>query len=293
CRDTSMQEEPLGGGAINTVTRRGNIVYRTGGPWVPAIHTMLDHLHAQGFAYAPKALGLDARGREMISFLPGHSMMRPWNPVMFTEDALVQAAAMLRELHAATLGLTLPAATEWRSGPAAKVAGQVIRHGDLGPWNTLWQGDRLTGLIDWDFAEPGLAITDLAQLALYFVPLRGDDHWHECGFPERPDFRRRLEVLCGTYGGLEPDQVTSEIVRLQESAINEITTRAAEGRYPWTMFLGNGEVERARAEVDWIRLTLPEWCPGPVLTLPNQSATPTTGRPRLDQHRPKHETNPE
>ncbi|MBA3379349.1 MAG: aminoglycoside phosphotransferase family protein [Chloroflexia bacterium] len=288
-----MEEYPLAGGAINAVTRRGNIVYRTGGPWVPAIHAVLDHLRAQGFAYAPRALGIDAQGRDMTSFLAGSSMMRPWRPVMFTKDALDQVATMLRELHAATRGLALPAETEWRSGPAAKAPGQVIRHGDLGPWNMLWQGDRLTGLIDWDFAEPGLPLTDLAQLALYAVPLRGDDHWRECGFPKRPDFRRRLEVLCEAYGGVEPDQVTGEVVRLQESAINEITTRAAEGRYPWTMFLENGEVERTRAELAWIRQTLPEWFPGLGPALPYPPFTPGDGVFRLAGIRPEHATNPE
>lgn len=157
----------------------------------------------------------------------------------------------------------------------------------------LWQGDRLTGLIDWDFAEPGLPLTDLAQLALYAVPLRGDDHWRECGFPKQPDFRRRLEVLCEAYGGVEPDQVTGEIVRLQESAINEITTRAAEGRYPWTMFLENGEVERTRAELAWIRQTLPEWYSGPSPALPYPPFTPGDGGFRSDHRRPEHATNPE
>lgn len=255
-----MQEQPLAGGAINSVSRRGEIVYRTGGPWVPAVHAVLDYLHDRGFTYAPHALGVDERGREMISFLPGSSMMRPWQPVMFTDDALVQATAMLHKLHAATRDLVLPPETAWRGGRAAKVPGQVIRHGDLGPWNTLWQGDRLTGLIDWDFAEPGMAITDLAQLALYFVPLRGEDHWRQCGFPNRPGFAHRLGVICDTYGEFGPDEVVSEVVRLQRSAMAEITERAAEGRYPWTMFLENGEVERTEAEVVWLRSTLPTVC---------------------------------
>jgi len=252
-----MREEPLAGGAINAVTRRGDIVYRTGGPWVPAVHAVLHHLHARGFAYAPQALGTDDQGRELLTYLPGSSMMRPWQPVMFTDRALVQVVAMLRELHTATLDLVLPPETDWRSGPAGKSAGQVIRHGDLGPWNTLWQGDRLTGLIDWDFAEPGLAITDLAQLALYFVPLRGEDHWRACGFPGRPDFRHRLDVICHTYGAFRPDDVVAEITALQETAIAEITERAAAGRYPWTMFLENGEVERTRAEVAWLQAAIP------------------------------------
>lgn len=258
-----MREEPLAGGAINAVTRRGNIVYRTGGPWVAAVHAVLDHLHRRGFRYAPEALGIDDQGREMIGFLPGESMMRPWTPVMFTDDALVQAALMLRDYHAATFDLVLPPETEWRGGKAEKTIGQVIRHGDLGPWNTLWEGDRLTGLIDWDFAEPGLAITDLAQLALYFVPLRGDDHWRECGFPQQPDFRHRIQVICDTYGSFVPDDVAIEIIRLQESAMAEIAERAAEGRYPWTMFRENGEIERTRLEVEWLRAIFPPRCPGP------------------------------
>ena len=258
-----MQEELLAGGAINAVTRRGNIVYRPGGSWVPAVHALLDHLHQRGFDYAPKALGVDERSREMISFLPGESMMRPWKPVMFTVDALVQAAAMLRDFHAATFDLVLSAETEWRGGKAEKLPGQVIRHGDLGPWNTLWEDDRLTGLIDWDFAEPGLALTDLAQLALYFVPLRGDDHWRECGFPKRPDFAHRIQVICAAYGSFHPDEVVVEIIRLQETAMADIAERAAEGRYPWTMFRDNGEIERTRLEVEWLRTILPPRCPGP------------------------------
>ncbi len=261
-----MQEVPLTGGVINTVTRRGNVVYRTGGPWVPAVHAVLDHLARRGFTFAPTALGVDEQGREMIGFLPGESMMRPWRPVMFTDDALIQAAAMLNEFHAATIGLVLPPDTIWRGGAAEKPLGQVIRHGDLGPWNTLWQGDALTGLIDWDFAEPGLAITDLAQLALYFVPLRGDDHWRECGFSKQPDFAHRLAVICDTYGSFTPDEVALEVGRLQESAMGEIAERAAEGRYPWTMFRDNGEIEKTRLEVEWLQATFPHLCRGPVST---------------------------
>lgn len=258
-----MNEDVLSGGKINTVTRKGDVVYRTGGLWVPAVHAVLDHLERREFRFSPKALGVDDQGREMISFLPGESMMRPWQPVMFTDDALVQAATMLRELHDATRGLVLPPETEWRGGKSGKSTGQVIRHGDLGPWNTLWEGDRLTGLIDWDFAEPGLPLTDLAQLALYFVPLRGEDHWRECGFQHRPDFLRRVEVIGNVYGSFGPEEIVCEIVWLQTAAMTEIAGRAAEGRYPWTMFRDNGEIERTRAEVEWLQATLPDLFTGP------------------------------
>ena len=259
-----MNEEMLTGGSINSVTRRGDVVYRNGGPWVPAIRAVLDHLGQSGFPYGPKALGVDDQDREMITYLPGEPMMRPWRTVMFTDEALVQAATMLRELHAATLDLVLPPDTVWRSGPAAKNAGQVIRHGDLGPWNTLWQGNRLTGLIDWDFAEPGLPLTDLAQLALYFVPLRGEEHWREAGFPDRPDFAHRLGMLCDVYGTYSAAEVVQAIARLQQTSIVEIAERAARGLYPWTMFRDKGEIERTRFELDWLRSIIP------VTSLPDQ-----------------------
>jgi aminoglycoside phosphotransferase (APT) family kinase protein len=165
---------------------------------------------------------------------------------------------MLRQLHEATRDLALPPGTEWRSGTVGKEPGQVIRHGDLGPWNTLWHGDTLTGLIDWDFAEPGAAITDLAQMALYWAPLRGEAHWRECGFPERPDFRRRLDALCAAYGDVELGAVVREVKRLQQASMTEIAERAAEGRYPWTMFQDNGEIAKTQAEIDWLQVTFPE-----------------------------------
>lgn len=246
-------EESLTGGAINQVTRKGDVVYRTGGPWSAAVLALLDDLRRRGFTHAPAPLGMDEQGREMIAFLPGEPMMRPWRPVMFGDHALVQAAAMLKALHAATVDLAYPEGTEWRTRVAAKIPGQVLRHGDLDPCNTLWSGEILTGLIDWDFAEPGEAITDLAQMALYFVPLRGEQYWRECGFPERPDFAHRIAVICDTYGDFTPDAVVREIERLQQVSMDEIATRAAEGRYPWTMFRDNGEIERTNAEVAWLR----------------------------------------
>lgn len=251
-------EELLKGGVINTVTRRGDVVYRSGGPWSVAVQGVLAHLRQRGFEFAPTPLGIDSAGREMIAFLPGTVMWRPWRPVMFTDHALVQAATVLRNLHNATRDITFPPDTEWRTGKAEKRPGQVIRHGDLGPWNMLWEGDTITGLIDWDFAEPGEAITDLAQLALYFVPLRGEDHWRECGFLERPDFRHRVEVLCHAYDAFTMAGVVREIDRLQRASVAEIESHAAAGEYPWTMFRDNGEIDQTLREMAWLHTEFPD-----------------------------------
>lgn len=254
-------EEVLTGGAVNQVTRRGNIVYRSGGPWVPAVHALLDHLRQAGFTLAPEPLGIASDGREMITFLPGEVMLRPWRDVMFSDAALQEAGQMLRRLHDATEDLIFPPDTVWRSRTAGKHPGQIMRHGDLGPWNTLWEGTTITGLIDWDFAEPGERLTDLAQMALYFVPLRGDDHAAECGFTSTDDLPHRLQVLCAAYGRYTPLGVVREIERLQLASMREVEERAAEGRYPWTMFRDNGEIGRTASEVAWLHRMFPDAFP--------------------------------
>ena len=46
----------------------GDTVRRPAGPWTPAVHALLHHLEAAGFEAAPRALGLDSEGREVVSY---------------------------------------------------------------------------------------------------------------------------------------------------------------------------------------------------------------------------------
>ena len=64
-------EVVLHGGNTNTVVRVGDTVRRTAGAWTPTVHALLRHLEATGFDAAPRALGLDAQRREMLTFIEG------------------------------------------------------------------------------------------------------------------------------------------------------------------------------------------------------------------------------
>jgi hypothetical protein len=67
-----VEEIPLAGGNVSGgVVRVGDTVRRPAGPWTPAVHALLDHLHAVGFRGAPRPLGLDDRGREVLTYVPG------------------------------------------------------------------------------------------------------------------------------------------------------------------------------------------------------------------------------
>jgi hypothetical protein len=67
-----MSEEILPGGTLTGgVVRVGDTVRRPAGPWTPAVQALLRHLHDAGFPGGPRPLGLDERGREVLTFVPG------------------------------------------------------------------------------------------------------------------------------------------------------------------------------------------------------------------------------
>jgi hypothetical protein len=248
-----MQEIELSGGSTSSPVKVGDTVRRVAGTWTPTVHALLHYLALQGFEESPRPLGMDEKGREILTYLPGTAAHRPWPEVLKTVSGLQQVARLMRRYHDVVEHFVPPEPAHWRIGDVAMRPGNIIRHGDFGPWNTLWQGDTLTGLLDWDFAEPGERITDVAQLCWYFVPLRGEDGWRQAGFAARPDFTARIAVVCEAYGSFSVAEVLLELDRLQGSDL-EITRRlGGSGVHPWSLFYKRGGVEILQAENAWLK----------------------------------------
>ena len=89
----------LGGRTTSGVVRVGQTVRRPMNPHSDFVHRLLGHLKAKGFAGAPRFLGVDSYGREILSYLPGDV---PSELGEFTRSQRVSAARLLRELHDAT-----------------------------------------------------------------------------------------------------------------------------------------------------------------------------------------------
>src|SRR5262249_19062653 len=110
----AQQEIPLLGGNTSTVVRVGATVRRNPGPWAPAGAALLRHREYVGFTGAPHALGIDERGREVLSYLEGECGEYPLAPHWVTEEALVTVAVMLRMFHDAQYGFRPAPGAVWR-----------------------------------------------------------------------------------------------------------------------------------------------------------------------------------
>jgi len=99
---TLLHEIPLQGGDVTDgVVRVGDTVRRPANTSTPAVHALLRHLEAAGFDGAPRVLGVDEFGREILTFVPGRDGV-PAESV--TDEALVGLAGLLRRYHDATVG---------------------------------------------------------------------------------------------------------------------------------------------------------------------------------------------
>lgn len=245
-------EVRLVGGEVNTVVRVGDTVRRSPGPWTPAVHALLKHLEAVGFPITPRVLGFDERGREVLSHIDGTAATRPWPAELLTDDGLHALAELLHRYHDAVAGFVPSPHAVWAVGPKQLAAGDVIRHGDFGPWNIIWRDGRPVGVIDWDMAEPGSPLLDLAQVALFAIPLQGPVGVRLAGFTTPPDLRHRLQVVCGGYGRYQPDEVIAALVKLQELELDRVRRLGGQGVQPWAGFLERGKVAEFEGYRTWL-----------------------------------------
>ena len=236
-------------GVINRVTRIGDTIRRPTNRWTPAVHSLLRHVEKSGLPEVPRVMGTDDCGREILSFLSGEVACRPWPDVLLGDDGLTQIGAFLRRYHCVVEDYVPPEGTEWHVPELTWQPGQTIRHGDLGPWNTVWDNGNLTGVIDWDFAEPGEPLDDVAQFAWH--PLRGDVFWLETGFKSEPDVRARLLALCASCGA-DPATVIDCLLRLQAVEVRRIESLGGNGVAPWRSFKERGDAEHIQAESKWL-----------------------------------------
>jgi hypothetical protein len=227
---TADREEPLAGGNISGVVRVRDTVRRVTGPWTPAVHALLHHLERVGFDGAPRVLGIDEQGREILTYLEGHALSgwpEPYESWVCDDETLVSAAVLLRRYHDAVEGFMPPKNALWRY-PAPPGRADLICHNDFGAFNVVFRARRAAAMFDWDHATPGTRAWDVAYGLWRWSSLT-------CGGPDltAAAIARRAAVFCRAYGDIDPAEVVDAVPLRIRHGRQYLEERAAAGDPPF------------------------------------------------------------
>jgi Phosphotransferase enzyme family len=231
-------EESLAGGHVATVTRIGDTVRRTLPARAGFVHAVLGLLESRGWDGAPRSLGSDDQGRQMLSYVPGHVAWAAGQPADVTSDAsLTRMAELVREFHDLTAGSALAAGQE------------VVCHNDLSPRNTVYRdggnGLRPVAFIDWDIAAPGARLHDIAHACWQYLDLGP-------GITDPLAAGRGIRVICDGYGLADRSGLVDTILWWQDRCWRGILAGAAAADPAMTRLRDSGAAAEVEEAYHWV-----------------------------------------
>jgi hypothetical protein len=257
----SAREEPLAGGIANAgkVVRVGDTVRRPAGPFTGSIFAALEHLERVGFDGAPRALGIDDRGREVLSFVEGDVPIPPYPAWSMTDEALASVARSLRRLHDAFAGVGDfdgrgrfdETRFGWSDDLADPATGGRLLHNDVCPENVVFRDGQAFAIIDWDLAAPGRALWDVAAVMAMWGPVREPSD--PVAGMEGLDPFRRARVVADGYGLSAEARASIPGIFLDRLGISLVEKRAAAGEQAFIEMLERqGGPARRRRRREWL-----------------------------------------
>jgi Phosphotransferase enzyme family len=194
--DGAGREVPLTGGHTPGVVRVGDTVRRPLQPGSARIHRLLTYFERCGFDGAPRFLGVDARGREILSFIEGFAP--PHNGFELSEEGVRAGARLIRRVHDLTAG------TEFAAGS------EVACHPNLSQPNFIFRDMIPVAIIDWDMTLPGTRLVNFADFLWAFV--------HPAVYGEGESAARMLRVAADAYRWTGPGLVDAMLTIVRNFA---------------------------------------------------------------------------
>ncbi|MCP3801931.1 phosphotransferase [Allokutzneria sp. A3M-2-11 16] len=233
-----MVEIPLPGGFVNRVVKVGDTVRRSLGDRAEFVHRLLRHFDQHGWAGAPRLLGVDEQGREVLTFVDGHVAWQSPTDRVSSDESLARVARLVREFHDLTAGTPLAGDQE------------VVCHNDLSPKNTVYRDDDRDLLLpiaflDWDLAAPGARIHDVAHMCWQYLDLGS-------AVDDLATTSHRLRVMCDAYGPVDRSRVVETILWWQDRCQHGIEARAAAGDAAMARLRDSGAARAVRSAHEWV-----------------------------------------
>lgn len=226
-------------GGINTVYRVGETVHRPLGPHSATVHRLLTHVRDRGFLGAPGVHGIED-GYEVLDFMTGQVPGADHRPDF---DGLTALGRLMRAYHDATEDFESTGDDvwySWRVPPPEPT--EVVCHGDIAPYNTVFVDGLPVAFIDFDTARPGPRLWDIGYAAYRFIDWR------------RGDAGERVRAVCDGYG-LEPggrrNLIDAAVARL-DALVAHMRAEAAGGNAAFAAHIADGHDTLYRGDMAFL-----------------------------------------
>lgn len=219
-----MEEVLIGGNTTPGVVKNGDTVHRPRSRRSVFAAKVLRELNERGYQWAPRYLGIDEEGRDVLSFVEGATTD---HPSQRDERSYATVGRLLRELHDLT------------RGSALAEGGICVVHGDPGPFNTVMSDGMPVALIDWDSAHPGDPLEDVGYAGwTWCIQSLGNVPVH--------DQARRLREFAAGYDPCLSAETVLDAIERQQFHIVECESANADDET-----LTDARRAHARSAVEW------------------------------------------
>jgi aminoglycoside phosphotransferase (APT) family kinase protein len=210
-------------GAVDGALRVGDTVRRAQVENTVLVQRVLRRLEHEGVAWAPRPLGIDELGREVVSWIPGDTATSG------DQVDLVLLAGIVRQLHDLTVAL---------------VDGfECVIHDDLQPRNVVVRDRIPVGLIDWEQARPGRRVEDVAKLCWSFIEPAPNSDPVEIG--------ERWRQVADVYGLETTDVLLPTVLAQMQACAEDIVRETARGSVRHQALAARGDHVALRAMHTW------------------------------------------
>lgn len=226
----SLESQLVVGKTATEVVRIDNTVRRSVGSNSEFSHAVLKLLEAKGYGHAPRFLGIDEKGREILTFMAGEVHHGEMN---WTDAQLIKVVQMLKDFHDATAGSELTEGSE------------VVCHNDVAPWNTILENEVPIAFIDFDDVSPGNRADDLAYMIWTFLELGSE----VSGSVQA----KRIQTISEGYGFSDRRKLIDAVLEQQERILAKREQLAKDAPDQEAREFSACRLDIIRSEIGWVK----------------------------------------